>query len=341
MSLAFVRPFASRADHDGTCMVECHVAGQPGLDDGGFVAVARAMNELSAATTEYAELPPALQRLAGVRCTSCHGPAALPLPAERARILRADVCATCHDAPPAYNHVQAWRSSRMARSDATPATRASLSCARCHTTGGFLHAQGVRVRDDLSRDPDGLAVGISCAACHAPHGEHQDALLRSLPASARGVSALCVQCHQPDLESETPAASTSPLWAGRAQVPQGALLEGPAPHAELPCTACHGARRASFDHSFTVERTVCRGCHGTEPSQDAHLQTRAALILHRLSGPCGIADHAQQAAPTCTGPSAEARYLALLVREDPSAGFHNGPFARTLLERAEQLIDGE
>jgi Cytochrome c7 and related cytochrome c len=343
MSHAFELPFAHGVPAESaSCMLDCHVVGEPGLSDGGFCDLARSLGEQA---TGYAQLPHALQRLAGVRCTSCHGPGAIPSQGGRARILRASVCATCHDSPPAYRHVAEWQSSRMARSDRDPASRQSLRCARCHTTGGFLHQQGERVRADWSLEAN-VEVGISCAACHTPHGPALGhGLVRSVqtPASlaAPGArSAACVSCHAPLPDELTPSASSAVLVQGQLRLPEslgGELLAGARPHAELAggCVACHGKRAGeALDHSFRVDSAVCTSCH--QARQPAELHTRAEAVLRALEPRCPSSHTGEPASPCASRALNVARYAARLVFDDRGAAAHNAPFARQLLELAER-----
>jgi hypothetical protein len=369
MSHAFALPFAQGA-HDATCMLDCHVVGEPGIADGGFRDVARELGLSLRPDLRVLDLPPVLSRLAGVRCTSCHGPGAVPAHAGRARILRADVCATCHDAPPAYTHVDEWKRGAMARADGDPATR-EPACASCHTTGGFLNALGARGRPDLSRD-EGAHVGIACAACHAPHGAHVGKRLvraTSLPttlpnlgAFADKTSALCAQCHAPKPGEPLPSAGAAVLWSGSVKLPEhlgGDALEHDVPHAQdgAGCTGCHGRKsttqsehgaRAHTDHSFAVDRDSCGRCHTAPGADDAHREAKAALsvqvaaLAERLVPDCGqtptTAPHRAPAAPCKTRAHERARYALRLVQEDPAAYAHNGGFARELLKWAEAQL---
>jgi hypothetical protein len=372
-ALARVSPTAREIPPgDAGCMLDCHVVGERGLRDGGFLDVADKLGFRPAGGWSYEELPHALQRLGGVRCTSCHGPGAIPEADDRARILRVSVCATCHDFPPANTHVDAWSRSAMARADHEPRTRREPACRRCHTTGGFLDAIGVRRRADGSRDPDDAVVGVSCAACHAVHGEHVgEALVRAVepPASlgpaARGVaSSVCAPCHAPQPGEVIPSASSAALVAGRFVLPDalgGAEQRGPAPHAALrgECTGCHGASATGApgtDHSFRVDRRTCTKCHRQgDPAESidrvaGSVQRRARALVAELSRGClagadaGASQGTPHAAPRrlggCQLPPERARALfnASLVMEDRAAGVHNAPFSRLLLDRAESLL---
>jgi predicted CXXCH cytochrome family protein len=229
--------------YDPGCAAVCHALGEPGLADGGWHDVARELGISTAAPGRWAAVPRALRRLGGVGCAACHGPGAIPEASARWSILRAEVCATCHDAPPRYPLVAGWRSSRMARADAAPGARAE-GCRDCHTTAGFLAAAGVRPLGAPAPDEVG-PIGIACAACHAPHGPHGARLVRE---------GVCARCH--------PA--------------EAAMLVGPpAPHASVPCTGCHDG----VGHTFAVRPQACVRCHPSgAPAIDPEIATRAAAI---------------------------------------------------------------
>lgn len=256
----------------------------------------------------------------------------------------------------------------MARADRVTEARDTRACARCHTTGGFLDAIGVRRRADASRDPDGAVVGIACAACHAVHGAHVGALVRAVerPASlgteanARSASegSVCVPCHAPAPDEMLPSASSAVLVEGRLRYPAalGAPEEsGPAPHAGLSggCVGCHGASpgKHGTDHAFGVEARTCTTCHpGGAPTEarDASgrtLHQRAVELVNGFRRQCGALDaetahaHPADAASCKLSPErARALYAAMLVSDDRAAAVHNAPFARKLLERAESVL---
>lgn len=373
MSEAFEH--ALRSSSASNCALECHVVGERGLHDGGFFDVTEKWGFRSPQGASFEGLPHALERLGGVRCTSCHGPGAIPEPNGRARILRASVCASCHDAPPTYMHVDAWSRSAMARADRTVETRRTPACARCHTTGGFLDAIGVRPRPDASRDPDDAVVGVSCPACHAAHGAHVGALVRTVDAPwslgaevasrAPTATSVCSACHSPAPDETLPSASSAVLVEGRLRFPAalGAVEErGPAPHA-LPngCIGCHGKPSGAVgdtgngrgtDHSFVVDPAACTTCHASgfpKEAPDASgrtLHDRATALMATLLRQCGApasfeTPHAHPAdVASCKRSPERARvlYAAALVAEDRAAAVHNAPFARALLDRAEAAL---
>jgi hypothetical protein len=315
--------------HDLRCTLPCHTVAEPGLPDGGFVDVAARLGVTLAsppARGSWAALPRALRRLANVGCTACHGPGAIPEESARWSILRADVCATCHDAPPRYPLVAAWRASPLARADAHPGAT-EPGCRDCHTTAGFLDAQKLR-RLDLPPPSEVGPLGIACAACHAPHDVHgPTALVRTLPPPpslagpglppAATSSSVCLPCHAPPVAGPA-VSSAAALWLGR-----GGSVTGPAPHAAVDCSGCHDAR----GHDLGTIR--CTGCHDAgPPAPDAAIAARAAALWARAGG----------GSHTAPGTGAALRDLSLVVF-DRGAAVHNPAYARALLDAAERVLD--
>jgi hypothetical protein len=335
-------------DYEPSCAIACHTEGEPGLDDGGFVAMLTGLGRtrhLKPGPEAWARLPSPLRRLASVGCTSCHGPGAIPEASASWAILRSDVCATCHDAPPRYAHVIAWKKTRMAGSDLDPTTRAE-PCSRCHTTGGFLAARDVR--PEKSKQHGDVSLGIACAACHAPHGAHvEGTLIREvkLPASAPKLpdtakeSGVCVSCHAPDPElGRGPSQAT--LVFGGDKPPHASVKGG--------CVGCHmrgepatatGPRGGG--HDFRPKPAACASCHA--PDRTETLAAGAQPIRERARK---LWEEFGQALPRTTPaharkpkrPDPDGLSKLLLVLEDPAAGAHNAPYARALLDEAERLL---
>jgi hypothetical protein len=280
---------ATRTSDDVSCALACHTTGEQGIHDGGFFDVAadlRASLSL-AGVRDATELPRALRRLGSVGCLACHGPSALPEAEARWSILRSDVCAHCHDAPPRYGHVVAWQTTSMARADQDSRARSDRACTPCHTTWGFLREFDLGSKNDEEHGrvpPAGAGnIGITCPACHAVHDVAaalgtQGHLLRAprlapmfddLPAEARARSATCLVCHAPRDASRLAPASASAVWAGRAGVdPEtGALLAGPSPHLSIEggCLGCHREGPDGVElgksHGFRADRRQCASCH--------------------------------------------------------------------------------
>jgi predicted CXXCH cytochrome family protein len=294
------------------CAVGCHSAGDPGVDDGGFEHVAR---ELGAPLPEhggegaYERLPRELRRLGSVGCTSCHGPGAIPEPGASARIRQTDVCAICHDAPPRYGHVLAWRSTRMS----TPRGGASEgSCARCHTAG-----EGTRE--------------ITCIGCHVVHGESVGALLRS--------EDVCADCHSVDRSLDVPTASAVALVRGTDVYGPNGALSLDAPHAAQSCVACHGSApiegiERGASHAFGVAQSVCRDCHGREMPEPADLRARIDALAARV----GPTDHANAGPGPPSTDQARARWNVGLLANDRGAWAHGGRTLPAILDATEALL---
>ncbi len=344
-------------DYRPACAVACHALGEPGQDDGGFVHLARIFSARLPAAPDadwFAEMPRALRRTSGVGCMACHGPAAIPESDARWSILRASVCATCHDAPPKYGHVAAWQSSAMATSDRTPETRVG-ECAACHTTAGFLAAIGARKA--IAIPAEAGALGISCAACHSPHAKDSGVSLVRVVAiqgdfggKPLGSSVVCVACH-----GGRAVASKSDLPRATAAL----LALAPGPHAtDRGCLACHGAPRdpkASVHgagHAFKANPASCRPCHTDTPKE--HVDAGSQTIAHRANAlfesllrrglvvaAGGVTPHSGTSyaiATTADAALAEAVRKVALVRDDRAAASHNAARARALLDEAERAL---
>lgn len=351
------------------CASACHTTGEPGTNDGGFVHVAREL-DLPALPPDYDDLPRALRRLGGVGCMACHGPAKIPEPSQRFALMRNDVCAVCHDAPPRYGHVQALQASRMGHADSSPEARSNPACARCHTAWG---AVGRPAPPDENE-----TFGITCATCHDvhPHGQASPSaaaaeqpgeqpthggLLRQFPlpetlpnppASFQGISRVCISCHAPSSSTLRPEASAAAIVAGLGglEPATGAPLAVPAPHATAArgCMSCHDSGPAQFvlgkSHGFRATDEACARCHTPKP-RDASIAERARTLLARLdpehaAGDAGKPWHARHQIALPTSAQGRALRNVLLVLEDPAADVHHPAYARALLDSAERLAPG-
>jgi hypothetical protein len=384
MTTVLARGLAPAADGHGAafgvgypaCALACHATGEPGLADGGFTDVMGALGVDVAALgpRRWESLPRPLRRLGGVGCLACHGPGALPEASARWGILRADVCATCHDAPARYGHVAAWRTTRMARADRDARAATDHACARCHTTWGFLARATPEAAAIDRRPPADIAaavgpVGVACAACHAVHAHGARtragglALLRAVQRPALLADAavpapvekteICLGCHTPDPGEGAPSASAASLWLGRGGLDPttGAALSGPAPHASLAggCVGCHRAGPAverGAGHAFVDGSTSCARCHARPIATD-ELAPRARSLWAALLGRVGQGAPAAEGPPHARAPRLDrgtplgrAAWDVALVLEDPSAAAHNAPYARQLLAAAERALNG-
>lgn len=344
------------------CASGCHATGEPGTADGGFVHAQRELG-LGALPEEYEDLPHALQRLGGVGCMACHGPSKIPAPDERLRLLRNDVCAVCHDAPPRYGHVRALQASRMGHADHAVEQRQG-GCARCHTGWGALGRK---------QAPENVeAAGITCSTCHDvhPHGTGHDArateatesLLRNLPlpetlpgapASFSGVSRVCVSCHAPTSNTLRPEASAAAIVAGLGgfEPLSGEPLVLQSPHASHAkgCLSCHDSGQSELQlgksHGFRATEATCGRCHQQTPQRDPGLTRRAQQLLAQLdparsSGSLDQPWHARYELVLPTPQQTRALRNVLMVLEDPAADVHHPAYAKSLLDAAERFLSG-
>jgi hypothetical protein len=380
MTWALARRFEQRggAHDDVGCAMACHATGEPGTHDGGFLDVASELRISPSleGISAFSELPRPLRRLGAVGCLGCHGPGALPEEEARWSILRADVCAYCHDAPPRYGHVAGWRASTMARADRDPTARSDVACAGCHTTWGFLQKQEVSPASErpvARQPPAGVGtMGIACAACHAAHGaahaKDQKALgllrevrlptvLGAVAEPTQSRSGACLICHAPDDPAPLARASASLVWAGKGGVDPGTgtPLVGPAPHVAVAggCVGCHDAGPEGLErgagHAFRSNPSRCNPCHGKETFETTEVRAQALELWKRLLD-LGILERAQgrtegpvHATDTLRAdrrsPLARAAYDLSLLVEDKAADVHNRGYARMLLETAKKVID--
>ncbi len=284
MTASWLRFVRDRLPEDGDprCGLGCHAAGAPGHPDGGLHELsARHGWRLRGGEAGWTALPPLLRRAAGVGCQGCHGPGAIPSPHERWAILRAEVCGGCHDAPPRYGHLLAWRQSRMARADAHTGA-SGPACRGCHTTDGFL--ERLHVSNVHPPPPEARPLGIGCAACHAPHADPEPGphLLRSppIPAAletamehASAAERLCAGCHGGLADGAGSDPLGSPPAASRA-----IRLDGE-PHGTVKggCTGCHRGGPPDLErgraHAFAPDRSACRSCHRNETERVSDFET--------------------------------------------------------------------
>ncbi|MDI7266868.1 MAG: hypothetical protein QME96_02605 [Myxococcota bacterium] len=235
----------------GECL-SCHVVGwDPGARNGGFddVAAALRVDVRAGFPGGGAALPRDLRRLANVWCGVCHGPARLPAHDKRPMVVRAGVCATCHDMPPRYRHVAEWRTSRMSVHVADEALL-DPPCSGCHTAQGAIAKMRGRIVSAVDPSP---AEPVTCAVCHVLHSG-APAMLRRIGTTATvsgavqeaGRGAVCIDCHQAghradgatEAERFAPMASQAEILLGK-----GAFgFDGTPAH--LPpnlCVDCHMA----------------------------------------------------------------------------------------------------
>ena len=215
--------------YDQSCF-ECHTLGfRPGAlpPNGGFDdAVAAAGVSLSDLADQvnqafelnhvgdpdndvafWNDLNPDIRAQANVQCEMCHGPGSQHRGVKQNifKPWNANSCNQCHDAMGfdghPYSH-DASSHSEMISAFANDPARLQTSCAKCHSSEGFvtLAVEGGSVTDlDAGIEPH----GVTCVACHDPHAAalpnqlrlSGEVVLESGHTFSGGAGGLCASCH--------------------------------------------------------------------------------------------------------------------------------------------------
>ena len=197
------------------------------------------------------------------------------------------------------------------------------SCARCHTTEGFLASlgRGRKAPGTATRTP------VSCIACHDPHGSGTESQLRTNYAG----DFVCILCHD-DGESgypETPHAPQAGALRGTGGYHYTA--EAPcSPHQNVTrghCTECH--LKPGGGHGFEADPGACTRCH---PEANGHDFAWAGWKSEIDSLLAALNDELEAATDTTTEAYKHASYNAQYVEADGSHGAHNYEYLKWLLE---------
>ncbi len=253
---------------------------------------------------------PGTARLANIQCENCHGPqdTAAHTNALARTSLSSDVCGTCHGEPLRHARFQQWEESGHGDFTLAVSRGTSSSCARCHTTQGFLiwleqgdltksiqGAKGNATADELralGAGPD-TAQPVTCVACHDPHaqgttsGEPNTATVRvqgdtaKLPAGFQaksvGKGALCMTCHNTrnalHNDAYPPTSYSAPHTAAQADVVMG----------ENAYFVSEGQRSA---HSYLKD--TCVTCHLQETPPPAELSYNRSGTNHTFEAGLAI-----------------------------------------------------
>ena len=322
-----------------------------------FARRVRAGHRRRSRIARWDALPRDLHRLGGVGCLACHGPGAIPEASARWSILRTDVCAVCHDAPPRYGHVVAWRQSAMARADQDPRARTERACARCHTTAGFLAAVSPPERAPVDRRAPGRCRSGRDHVQRLPRRSRSAPARRHGPPAAIDPGARAARgrdrrtsasrATRPDADDARPSASAAAIWRGRGGLDPatGQPLTGGAPHAAIAggCVGCHRGGPDNLErgsnHAFRAPASVCTTCHPQGPPPATDLRARARQLWRGVqTGESGRPAHAGDTRVDRRTPRGRAIWDLLLVLEDPAAAAHNARYAGALLDAAESVL---
>ena len=230
------------SDHYGTNCFSCHTVGYDlendnnGIDEAPDYAAFLASDLLHGAapgnwTTMLREFP-ATAKEANIQCENCHGPQVIADDTSPAhglsgvavgdprKTLSSDLCGTCHGEPLRHGRFQQWQLSGHNNYELAIDEGQNGTCARCHTSNGFLEWVPVLLGQVPGKEP-GDSVQVTwtpdethpqtCVTCHDPHdvgtttGVGTDAKMRitgktamldaGFQANGVGSGAICMTCH--------------------------------------------------------------------------------------------------------------------------------------------------
>ncbi|MDP8245288.1 MAG: cytochrome c3 family protein [Candidatus Hinthialibacter antarcticus] len=234
----------------------------------------------------WEELSPALRAESNVQCEMCHGPGSQHRGVKQGifKPWNSNSCNQCHDSMGfdghPYSHDSSGHSKVISTFASDPA-RLQTSCAKCHSSEGFvtLAVDGGTV-DDLDA---GIAPhGVTCVACHDPHDAalpsqlrlSGDVVLESGHTYSGGKGGLCASCHDSRISSDLLAyietSTRGPHHGTQADVMLGVnawdfgapFVSTESVHNEVvedTCVACHMATVP--DNGWTQEQGTVLGGH--------------------------------------------------------------------------------
>lgn len=220
---------------------------------------------------------PALAPFAGVGCESCHGPGSEHVfgGGDTNKIMKsvnAGVCGQCHDSPPQAPIFTQWKNAKHSNvvwsssfAQNNNGTNDLGNCIRCHDGQGYVNfTKGIGTNTNGKTQASHEMV--SCATCHDPHGNSNNAYLRSRPVNSDtlangyhytnvGNGATCMDCHKSRRNTATYVLTkiTSGTWGphhnSQADIYLGQNL-----------ATFGGAPYRSTQH-FTFLQNACVTCH--------------------------------------------------------------------------------
>jgi len=341
-------PVSERAflQSSSSCL-PCHTTGWDTTKSiGGFSDYFRHLPQTHADTV-------GMMAMKNIQCEECHGPYTTTGVGYDTS-LAASKCGICHGGDPHTPIYNDWLKSMHAVSKYTSSgtqkmTATSTQCAGCHTAEGAMQWFGQSgaapniVPADTSR-----SVGLTCAACHDPHGSKNDHQLR-LP-----IAQLCEKCHNPEYPQDSvgttvgKAVHNTPAYmfegVGGYQYPGWTYSSSP--HtlvATQKCVTCHvhtvtppvvsDTTPVYTGHSFVPRKEACLTCH-TDIDTNAsdfnyhRIQTITDSIANVLAGKLATA---KTKADSNSMGFLRAKFNYDFYEGDMSHGVHNTSYAQGLL----------
>lgn len=268
------------SSHFASYCIKCHVTGYdsaPGAVNGGFDDVANDIGWTfpeTLSSNNWDDMPIELQAKSNIQCENCHGPAdehvqTLGDTSKIAISISAGNCGQCHDSLTHHVKVSEWKNTGHAQGYVF---RSSGSCAKCHSTKGFIDANdpGVNELGEIVATKGTGNEGITCAACHDPHspgaGAHQLRNIESVTLenghviTDGGDGLICMSCHKTRRYADEYVLGNPSSYFGPHYGVPGDMISG-------ENAIEYGQNMPSSKHLTAVENS-CVGCHMQDSQSD-------------------------------------------------------------------------
>ncbi len=358
---ANAQALGAQSEFYGYSCLQCHNTGwDPATENGGADEYVQEEVDNGYTITDQANF----DRVSNVQCEVCHGPIGnasgtfvqLPHNDGTAVItLAAENCGQCHTDVhhPTYDD---WQKSLHAVSKTTSIPGGSFDfiasdpeCAGCHTAEGFL-----QFIEQEGYVPDVEAPGLegndlTCAACHDPHSNANEAQLRIEK------TALCQKCHNPEYNPNSPVPDGSAIHHSTAFMFEGIggwEYEGYTYENSLhtnvvveKCVTCHVHSTpyqggdpeipAYTGHTFEPHQEPCQTCHADFNLEEGNFDYRGTQTeIMGLLEDLGVLLDAASPEDSTSDSFYRAKFNYDFVSSEGSYGIHNTKYARGLLESA-------
>jgi len=251
------------------------------------------------------------------------------------------VCLSCHDGTIALGKTLA--SGTIPLVGAAPDGRMPLGASNLGTDLRRTHPVSFAAVPSDTAHPPKADTGVKldrkgelqCTACHDPHREDADPVVRKFLVASNRYSAVCTSCH------ELPSWATNPSAHQSSPAPYDVARGAPTAYgtvAENGCAACHGSHGADEGGRLLRARrpeeggdALCLSCHDGKVAALDVSRDAAKPYAHADRGPDRIHDAAEQprdprhALPE-TSPS-QRRHATCVDCHEPHAAFHRPALA--------------